>query len=501
MNKLLCKFRKSKACDVIFLLVIFIMQVIICSFFVNTHDDYVKVGLKTIGESWHSSIYFGNGRLLGNFLVGIFCNRYILNCLIKAVCMLLIIASLSYLCGKFSKKNLTVFFFLINGIPILFYREVFVWTHGFYNYTPPVALLLISLSVLKKIYLGGKINKPAAYTALIVCGVSAQLFSENSTVVNIVLAGILLLVFIIEKKKLAPVLINLFSSLAGAAVMIAVPRIYEVSDKLDFYRGFFSGGIKNIIVSAIINIGILIEYIGDMYTLWILLSVVILIALRKRKDRLSKASGLILTVFFSLSFLYFIPRILTAYGVINIENFISRYVNVAAMLIYFVFAFAAILKLFSKDELKTAFIFFPAALISAGELILIYPFSYRCLFITYILLSIPLVDLMNTVLKECKACRKPVFTALAVAGAVVFAVYTYQYSHISKINEARIAYAYEQIEEGKYEIELIEFPQEAWLYWGNKSYAYKYTFNHGDPEKMTFTFISYDEYLNQRSNQ
>ena len=224
MNKSLKNTKQGNAINAVFLLCIFLAEAIMCWFYTNTHDDYLTAGLKTVAEAWDYSIHYGNGRLLGNALVEIFCNRHLLNTLFKAACIFLIIALLSYCCGKFSRKNLIVFFCLVNCLPILFYREVFVWSHGFYNYIPLVVLMLISLSILKSIYEKGKINKAIAYPLLIICGFSAQLFSENSTVVNIALAGVILLIFIIEKKKPAPVLIYLFSAIAGAAVMVAVPR-------------------------------------------------------------------------------------------------------------------------------------------------------------------------------------------------------------------------------------------------------------------------------------
>lgn len=500
MNKSLKNTKQGNAFNAFFLLCIFLAEAVMCWFYTNTHDDYLTAGLKTVAEAWDYSIHYGNGRLLGNALVEIFCNRHLLNTLFKAACIFLIIALLSYCCGKFSRKNLIVFFCLVNCLPILFYREVFVWSHGFYNYIPPVVLMLISLSILKSIYEKGKINKAIAYPLLIICGFSAQLFSENSTVVNIALAGVILLIFIIEKKKPAPVLIYLFSAIAGAAVMVAVPRIYKVTDEMDFYRGFLGGDLKSIILSVGGNIGRLIKYIGDMYPLWILLSVIILIAVNKRKDRLSSLSRITFNVFFSLSFLIFIPRILFSYGIIEDEAFISKYANIALIVIYIIFTLAALIKLFTKDELKSAFIFIPLAIISVGELIIVYPIGYRCLFITYILLSIPIADLTNTVLKDCKLSKKAIYAAIVLISAIAFAVNLYHYSSISKINEVRIEYAQEQIEDGKYDIEIIKLPYEKWLWLPNKSYAYKYTFNHGDPEEMTFSYITYEEYINQHSN-
>lgn len=500
MNKSLKNTKQGNAINAVFLLCIFLAEAVMCWFYTNTHDDYLTAGLKTVAEAWDYSIHYGNGRLLGNALVEIFCNRHLLNTLFKGACIFLIIALLSYCCGKFSRKNLIVFFCLVNCLPILFYREVFVWSHGFYNYIPPVVLMLISLSILKSIYEKGKINKAIACPLLIICGFSAQLFSENSTVVNIALAGVILLVFIIEKKKTAPVLINLFSAIAGAAVMVAVPRIYKVTHEMDFYRGFLGGDLNSIIASVKGNIGRIIKYIGDMYPLWILLSIIILIALNKRKSRLSSFSRIVFNVFFSLSFLIFIPRILFSYGIIEDETFISKYVNAALIVIYIIFALAALMILFTKDELKSAFIFIPLAIISVGELVIVHPIGYRCLFITYILLTIPIVDLTNTVLKECKSVKKTFYTAIVLISVIAFAANLYHYSSISKINEVRIEYAQEQIEDGKYDIEIIKLPYEKWLWLPNKSYAYKYTFNHGDPEEMTFSYITYEEYINQHSS-
>ena len=83
MKKALKNKRQVNAANALLLLGIFLAEAILCWFFTNTHDDYLTAGLKTVAEAWDYSIHYGNGRLLGNSFVELFCNRHILNTLFK----------------------------------------------------------------------------------------------------------------------------------------------------------------------------------------------------------------------------------------------------------------------------------------------------------------------------------------------------------------------------------------------------------------------------------
>lgn len=480
---------------------IFASEILVCSFFVNTHDDYLTAGVKTFYEAFDYSIHYGNGRILGNALVELLCNRHILNCLFKSVCLFLLIVLMSYLCSRINAKNLIIFFFLVNCAPIAYYKEVFVWSHGFYNYVPPVVLLLITLAIMKSIYLGKKEVNVFTYIALILCGISAQLFSENSTVINIITAVAITALVIKNKKKTLPALVNLFSSITGAVIMAAVPKLLNVSDKMSSYRGLTP--LKNMSFAESISSHFFIElkYIGDMYPLWLIFSAVLLIAVHKRKDKLSKLSRIIYDVVFSLSFLIFITKILLTYEIIFVTNANLMLILSLSVAVYITFSLLVLLKLFSKDELKHVYFFLPLAIISVGELLIVHPIGYRCLFITYILLSIPAVNIINRILGECRFNIKVLYAIIAVTTVAINFVNAYHYAYIGKVNDARIEYAQEQIDEGKYDIEIINLPYEDWLWYANESYAYKYTFNQGNPDEMTFSYITYDEYLQKCADE
>ena len=79
--------------------------------------------------------------------------------------------------------------------------QVYVWTAGFCNYVICIFLELLALGCLKKIEDCKKIySKVLLVIMLIISAFLAQLCSENSTVINVITAVIILLQKIIDQK-------------------------------------------------------------------------------------------------------------------------------------------------------------------------------------------------------------------------------------------------------------------------------------------------------------
>ena len=128
---------------------VFITIGLISFFFIPTHDDLINLSCTEIKEAFKSSLYYGNGRFLGNFLVSVFLNNEICDSLIRMVVFGGTVVLSAILISGYRASSICVSFFLYLGIGLPIFKQSVVWGHGFYNYAPLVFFILLVLTLLK----------------------------------------------------------------------------------------------------------------------------------------------------------------------------------------------------------------------------------------------------------------------------------------------------------------------------------------------------------------
>ncbi len=490
----------SKKATYFLTLLIAAATVFMCRFFVNTSDDYYTVGTKGAAELLNLSVYFGNGRFIGNFLGEYLTNRFYLNFAARSIYIFLFIILLAVLADKYRKRALIFSAALTFGMSRYVFREAVVWVHGFYNYFPPVVLLLLSLVILKCYYKKQNSNGLAASFALIPLGICQQLHSENSTLINTI-AAVLVLIFVLYKKyKKAPAVSWAVSSVFGCAVMFFAPKLLGVADKMDEYRGSIADGRYSLPELFLGNVIDLSTLVCSMYVLWIMLAVILLIKIFYKREKLTQKGRILLCA----GLLFVAPVPVFTELAYTYKGYLSNtWFSLFAALAFGIFIISSVIavwKLYEKKTVAVSAAVFVLGVLSVCELIVVYPVGGRCLLISYALFSAMFIFLMKKTLNGLSLhLRQAIIISAILFTVIAAAVNVHHYVVISKVNSARMEYINQQLEEGRTEIEIINLPYESWLHNPNKSIGVKYSraFNNGNPDEMSFKFISYEEYINR----
>lgn len=473
-------------------LIIGIAIFVLCSFFVWTHDDYTVTSSVSISNAFSESLSFGNGRYLGNFFVKLIMSRGVLDVIVRTICIWVLVITSAAIVDKVSVRTIILSSILFLGMGMLIFREVFVWGHGFYNYVPPVTLLMMSVYFLKRYYVYKKQNLILLCVILSVVGFSQQLFSENSTTVNLLVSLLILIIVIKQKLNKIPAMLYFIFSAIGSAVMFFGPSITGVAYKMDEYRNI--DGLMGCVRNALINFAYVLKVLSSSFVFWTIVSAIFVLLFKNTE----KGQGRKISIL-AKGYIVIFP----VFSVIqNLGVSAKLHLVIDAMFVVYLF-FAAIFmcKLTDRKTKRTLAIFSAIIILSVLQLLVVSPIGARCLFITYTLMSVALVFLCKRVFDLCNI-RISVKSGIAGTGVllIIYGVLLTFYINIWQVNCSRIHYAQEQIEKGSTQVEIIKLPYEYFLHYGNESYAYAFSFNQGNRDEMSFTYIDYEDYLKTHKN-
>lgn len=231
-------------------------------FFIIPQSDVYLFARNTDGSlysAFEHSLYYGNGRLLGNLIAVFFSSHFEFASVLIAVSM----SSLVYAINKLLFKNNPRTLFLVSVLVAFpsagILKECYYLFASFVNYMLSVVLIAFILLLMKKSCDANKIsNASKAFYATIILflGISSCLFSENTTIVSFVISVCLLIFEIISKRKISVYGVSYLSStIIGTVVMFMIPKITGTAWKMDHYRSisttipqiinsFFGGFVK-----------------------------------------------------------------------------------------------------------------------------------------------------------------------------------------------------------------------------------------------------------------
>lgn len=485
MKNKLNRFLNSVYSTHLMVALIFVSFFILSLFFIWTHDDYTTVGTYSFMEAFNESVYFGNGRFLGNFFVNLLMPYRIIDKIVRTVLIGVIVVVSALIVDGYRKRSLLLSYLLYVGLGAEIFKQVFVWGHGFYNYVPPISLMLLSIYLLKRYY--SKEEKAYLYYApLAILGVSQQLFAENTTTISCLIA-LIILAYVIHNKShnKIPAIIHFSFSLLGAGLMFLAPKLLNVADKMDDYRKI--NGLSEYISNAVNNIYDLLCILSMQTILFTVISAFLLILIIKKEIYKNKLKIVLIG-----GYLLLYPLIST----IGYKNQLTKLCVAVAFVFYLILITVLIIKLKLLKSDKCAMLLVTLSIISALQLLIVKPVGGRCLLVTYSLIVLLMLILQKKIFATIsdKAIRKFYYSATACV-ILIYSVILYNFINISQLNDIRINYINEQIAEGKRTINVINIPYEYWLIAPNETYAYGYTFNQGDKDKMYFKYIDYNEYL------
>lgn len=221
----------------------FLFYMMSCCPMINDDFKFFSYMKTDVGDMWRFSLYYGNGRLLGNFLSLLLIHHPLLIAIEKSAVIFLVILMLSKLFSyKCREKEITVY--LLSYVAVLavspyVLQEVFTWFTCFQNYVVPIAGTLICVYLIR-------INESKSFRIpslllIFVFGFTSQLYLELNTVVNIGFAGLMFLVCVKSDKARLPKIITFgVSSFLGGLTMFLIPRLFvdeERKSHMANYRG------------------------------------------------------------------------------------------------------------------------------------------------------------------------------------------------------------------------------------------------------------------------
>lgn len=194
--------------------------------------DYESGFLTILNEA----IHYGNGRLLGNVLGFYFSHHFTAAIFVTAFFLTLTV----YLANRlfFDGKSKYIFpIAVLTALPAIgIMREVYCMIAAFCNYAVPFVFALISCNMIKNLRCGGSrlLLVPLAVSSACAC-----LFSENTTVVLICLAVLIIIFDLFKEKKMTVAgAVNLVFTAVGTGIMLLIPRVTDTTEKLSYYRGY-----------------------------------------------------------------------------------------------------------------------------------------------------------------------------------------------------------------------------------------------------------------------
>ena len=493
---------------------IFLFAVLFGYFCVWTHDDYLT-NFSGLSELLRESLYFGNGRYIGNLIVNIFLPHKLPDALMRGFCLTLNIVLTAKLASAYHWKGIAVSAALFIGYGNLILREAFIWGHGFYNFFPPVTLLLMSVRILQCYYVDNGIKmKKTAIVLLAFFGFSQQLFSENTTCIALLISAVIFGFVFYNKKTKLPAAVYLAASAAGAFIMFALPEIMQVSYKMKDYRGRSIGAdsLAEFVKQFTQNMNVSLMTLASLFFAWAFLSYVLIKNLMR--DRAISKSGKMKKRVFMFVFACY-PAVSLFYFFVNEKKWKERipltsikipdigaklsYVVFALFIIYAICVFVALLSYVHEKNRRLLYIvLLGLAVLSVGELLIITVMGTRCLFLPACILSVFILKLIS----DDGSFEKCFSVVSCAVGSAAMAAVLFVMGSIWNVNNARFAYANQQLAEGKKIIEIIRLPHERWLHVPNESAGYGFYFNYGEtkPEE-DYTYITYEDYLARQNLQ
>lgn len=428
---------------ILYLIVIILFYYIIAHTAILSLDDFRWGTTRGINRLINNFDNY-NGRYLGNYTIILMTRSYLAQVLIPTIINTGIVILIFKILQK--EVDLSIVMLLILTVPFKIYRQTYGFMSGFTNYNIAIFLVLYIIYLLKK-----QRTNNIDLVWLLLTGVSVQLFLENISAVNIVLAIVFLMFSLYEKKYLRKAIVLFLSNLFGTIIMFSnnayitnntsrglsnvnlkvIPEIFLTEWSELFFK-------DNIVLLIIFTLGIhfisrennYAKYVLDLLLIYFIIRYHLNITWNVIPSKLIYIEGIFLMLFIMISFyLVYKSDILTKETKINF---------------YFFFLLAG---LYSG----------PFLAISMGGKPFIFP---RNVLATYILLCVSTLYLYLPIIKSqsagivgVKKLIKPITIAVMIIIGLMSLINSVFYN--IQINSAM-----EDIQSGKTEIEIERLPFE-----------------------------------------
>lgn len=439
-----------------------------------------------------------NGRFLGNAFSGIFgCSD-----LFRELFRCMVILGIHLLVCKYCKIQ-NIYYYLITlvfiiAVPTKIFSQTYAWAAGFFNYVPPVFLLLLFFVSINHLLLEDNVKeKWYQVIPLFILGLCTQFFVENITVAVCLLSLTLFVWHIVKNKQLSWKLLGyLLGTFLGAILMFSVPGYQSVG--VEGYREVPSG-LDQIITTAVQNFGTISGYITEKNWLVIgslTITCLYLLYKKQEKNKKEKMGTIISSLFLCIPVLYFYIY----------QNFLLRMdykgyimkmtfvLNVISNVAYLIGLIIIVKICVEKKSLQNKlFLCLITVLFLIIPLLVVTPIGPRCFYVTYILMVCFTLIIINyvrfTYLNDLSITKFPVIFGCAA----ILLAYLWVMIWNGHAETVRTQYTEEQIQQLATEIILPEYPYPEFVHGGSSQTITNYYY-YAQPGDIKFIFVPYEQW-------
>lgn len=454
-------------------------------------DDVEFSALKLSGakDLLRYVLQYGNGRFLGN--LGAICLSRLprLAVIVKALLLSGIIFLLPAVLNVRNGTGYLLSFLLFITVRPSMFGQIYAWTSGFQNYAPPIWTTLMILFLIQKLDAAdGKWKKGLLYCLIFVLGVSGQLFVEHCSVMNVLLAGICAADRKRRRKALLPALIWLAASLAGLAVMVAIPKLFFVeANRSEGYRSVNTTDLPGLMDAAL---SLLWKFCTMFYPLSCLVisPLVALSTYRTRNSRSSKWNSSLygICLFITLFYIANLVLIQNAWyaGFQALGQRITSLIGILPFLLWPV----ALAPAADRDLWKKICLLLVLGAGSLAPFLVVSPSPTRVFFFAY-------VCVIAAIVQFCECIRLPGTKRILSVGAVVMCLQLLlSFANIAWISSLRETHIQQEMEAGKTEIVIFKDPY-AYVHWSGTG-CYGLCYYYEEENDITFTSTDFDTWYN-----
>lgn len=438
-----------------------------------TIDDlyYKAFAMKNIKTIFNFALGYGNGRLLGNMLIHFIIQSSIFRVIFQTFFVML----LCYIICKATHVYLNKIFYF--GIALylfvspLIFREVYLWSSAFANYIPGIICMFAAWHIVK--------NKDGLVWnfILLLVSVLGQLFVEHTSLINTVLAFVMLIYFIKEnsnKQKINKAFIWFIGTAVGMSIMFMIPKLFYVKNEWENYQKSVDiTNLKGFIVGILAN-GMQISgiYLQNVFGL-IALSIVLIMLVN---PKIIEKIVLISVPMYGLCINFIIDALWT--------GTICAVINLAAFLVYFICVVMLIIKNHIHGKEKILFYICMCAF-SVMPLLVVYPIGTRCLLHSYVFFIMAVLTIINENIEKFNVNVIKLVSVIAMCAFSVIMVVNFH--NVRRLNEQRLQYVQKEVDKGN---SIIHVPKiESKYVKDNDGWSYGQIFYHNKKQDIKFIFI------------